>query len=186
MPRPCCPQEQRQPPPRGEPSLGPFLLSLQCENLIQPGRRQAGGWCEPPSSPKCGTCTFVLITWCLAIRSRQRRAAVTGGSAGGSHSQLQLMTRAPSSAGIGMMAAELPKAQRKPAWEGAVTAAALGAKTGSLGEPSATWEQPWHQPGPPWAADGCSHPLPSHHGSMSRSNATTHMCCWDMFCGEHH
>lgn len=69
-----------------EPSLGPFLLVLQCENPIQPGHRQAGGWWEPPSSPECGTCTFVLITHCLVTRSRQPRAIITGDSAGGSHS----------------------------------------------------------------------------------------------------
>jgi len=93
-----------------EPSLGPALLSSQCENPIQPGHRRAGGWCEPPSSPECGTCTFVLITRCLAIRSRPRRAAVTGNSAGGSHSRPRLMTRAPSSAGTETKAAELLKA----------------------------------------------------------------------------
>lgn len=71
-----------------EPSLEPFLPSLQCANLIQPG----DSWREPPSSSKCGTCTFILMTWCLAIRSWQRRATVMGHSAGGSHSQPQLMT----------------------------------------------------------------------------------------------
>lgn len=49
-----------------EPSLEPFLLSLQCANLIQLGDGRAGGRHEPPSSSKCGTCTFILMTWCLA------------------------------------------------------------------------------------------------------------------------
>lgn len=161
-----------------EPSLGPFLLSLQCENLIQQGCRWAGGWCEPPSSPKCGTCTFVLITRCPVIRSRQRRAAATGDSAGGSHSRPQLMTRGLSGARIETMAAELPKAQQTPPWEGAVTAAALGAKMGSLGEPSATREQHWDQPGPPWAADGHRHALQSSHGSMSHSGVLLGHVLW--------
>lgn len=54
---------------------------------------------------------------------------------------------------------------------------------GSRGEPSAIRDQRWQQPGLSQAADGCSHPLLCHHGSMSRSHATTHMCCWDMFYG---
>lgn len=108
-------------PPQGAtgPSLGPFSFALQRENLIQPGRRRAGGWCEPPSSPKCGTCTFVLITQCLATCSRQQRAAVTGDRAGGSHSQPQPVTRAPSGARVETMAAGLLKVKQKPLWEGA-------------------------------------------------------------------
>lgn len=77
-----------------------------------------------------------------------------GDSSAGSHSWPQLMTHAP-------MAAELPKLQRKAPWEAATTAAAaLGAKTGSLGEPSATREQRWHQPRPPWSRG--MHPPASH------------------------
>lgn len=75
-----------------EPSLEPVLLSLQFADLIHLGDGRAGGRRELPSSSKCGTCTFILMTWCLAIRSRQQRAAVMGHSAGGSHSQPQLMT----------------------------------------------------------------------------------------------
>lgn len=60
-----------------EPSLEPFLLSLQHANLIQLGDRQAGGQREPPSSSKCGTCTFILMTWCLAIHSGEPPSWVT-------------------------------------------------------------------------------------------------------------
>lgn len=102
------------------PSLGPFSFALQHENLIQPGCRQAGGWCAPSLSSKCGTCTFVLITRCLATRSRQRRAAVTGDRAGGSHSRPQPVTCTPSGARVETMAAELLKVQQKPLLEGAV------------------------------------------------------------------
>lgn len=165
-----------------EPLVGLILLSWQCGNLIQPGRRRAGGWCEPPSSSKSGTCTFALITRCPAIRSRQRRAAVMGDSTGGSHRRPQLMSRTVSGARRETTAAELPKARQKPPWEGA----ALGDTMGSLREPSAAREQHWHQPWPPTAANGHSHPLLSHGGSLSCSDTTTHVCCWDMFCRVHH